>query len=80
MKIHGQWIPIRAEIAELPMLSSHADADEIMRWLGGFRRPPRRTFVVHGEPSASEALRMRIKRELEWDVTVADPARSYSLT
>ncbi|MEO6339667.1 MAG: MBL fold metallo-hydrolase [Caulobacteraceae bacterium] len=79
VKIHGQWIPIRAEIAELPMLSAHADADEIMRWLGGFRRPPRRTFVVHGEPAASEALRVRIKRELGWEVDVADPTRTYPL-
>ena len=80
IKIHGQWIPIRAQIAELPMLSAHADADEIMRWLGGFKTPPRRTFIVHGEPSASEALRIRIKRELAWDVVVSDPTRTYPLT
>ena len=66
VKIHGDWIPIRAEVADLPMLSAHADANEIMRWLAGFERPPRKAFVVHGEPGASEALRVRIKRELGW--------------
>jgi metallo-beta-lactamase family protein len=70
VKIHGDWIPIRAEVADLPMLSAHADAGEIMHWLSGFERPPRKVFVVHGEPSASEALRVRIKRELGWDASV----------
>jgi metallo-beta-lactamase family protein len=70
VKIHGQWIGISAEIDDLSMLSAHADAGEIMRWLRGFQRPPRKTFVVHGEPASSEALRVRIRRELGWDVTV----------
>ncbi len=70
VRIHGRWIPIRAEIADLGMLSAHADAQEIMRWLSGFQRPPRKAFVVHGEPGASEALRVRIDRELGWNVSV----------
>jgi metallo-beta-lactamase family protein len=79
IKMFGEWIPIEAEIANLPMLSAHADADEIMRWLGGFEKAPRRTFIVHGEPSASEALRERIARERAWGVDVVDPGRSYAL-
>lgn len=70
VKIHGDWIPIRAEVADLPMLSAHADAQEIMRWLSGFERPPRKVFIVHGEPGASETLRVRIKRELGWEASV----------
>jgi metallo-beta-lactamase family protein len=52
------------------MLSAHADANEIMRWLGGFQRPPKKTFIVHGEGSASEALRHRIEQELGWDCDI----------
>jgi metallo-beta-lactamase family protein len=66
VKIHGQWIQIRAEIAELPMLSAHADADELMRWTGGFDPPPKRTFIVHGEQHASVALQTRIEAERGW--------------
>jgi len=79
-KIFGEWIPIRAEVANLSMLSAHADAGEIMRWLGGFKAPPRHTYIVHGEPAASEALRDRIGRELGWDCTVAEPETRYRLT
>src|SRR5690606_10615097 len=70
VKIYGHWMPVNAEVTELPMLSAHADSDELMRWLSGFQRPPRRVFIVHGEPEASEALRERIIRGLGWDATV----------
>ena len=79
VKIHGQWIPIRAEIANLPMLSAHADVDEIMRWLGGFRSPPKRTFIVHGEPVAAQALQQRIEADLGWKTTVSEQDEPYAL-
>ncbi len=79
VKIHGQWVPVRAEIANLPMLSAHADADEILRWLSGFRKAPRKTFIVHGEADASETLRTRIEGELGWACTVSEPMRRYAL-
>jgi metallo-beta-lactamase family protein len=78
-RIYGQWITVNAEIAELPMLSAHADSDELMRWLSGFRRAPRRVFIVHGEPEASEALRERIQRELSWDACVPLQQQEYTL-
>lgn len=80
LKMFGEWIPVRAEIANRPELSAHADADEIMRWLSGFENPPRRLFIVHGEPAASEALRTRVERELRWSASVVDPLRSYELS
>ena len=78
-KIYGQWLPINAEIAELPMLSAHADSDELMRWLSGFQRAPRRVFVVHGEADAAEALRERIQRELGWSVCVPLQGQEFEL-
>ncbi|WP_036283908.1 MBL fold metallo-hydrolase RNA specificity domain-containing protein [Methylocystis sp. ATCC 49242] len=66
VKIHGEYVPVRAEVDNLSMLSAHADANELMRWLGNFRRPPRMTFLTHGEPTASDTLRLRIQDELGW--------------
>lgn len=66
VKIHGEWIDIKAEVADLTTLSAHADSDELMRWVGGFEAPPRKTFVVHGEPTSSRALLDRIEAELGW--------------
>ncbi len=79
IKMHGQWVPIRAEVADLPMLSAHADADEILRWLSGFRRRPRKVFVVHGEPKASQALADRIQAELDWPCVIPKQMESHPL-
>lgn len=79
IKIHGKYIPVRAEVADLDMLSAHADADEIMAWLKGFRSPPKMTFVTHGEPAASDALRLRIKDELGWECMAPEHLSEFEL-
>jgi metallo-beta-lactamase family protein len=68
VKIHGEWIPVAAAIERLDSMSAHADANEIMRWLGGFTTPPKETFIVHGEPVAQDALAARMRQELGWTV------------
>jgi metallo-beta-lactamase family protein len=72
VRIHGKDVPIRAEVIPMETLSAHADADEIMQWLRGFKRPPKHTYVVHGEPNASDVLRRRISLELGWSVSVPE--------
>ena len=72
IRIHGEDVPVRAEVARIDALSAHADANEIEQWLRGFERPPKRTFITHGEPAAADALRQRIERQLHWDVQVPD--------
>ncbi len=72
VKIHGQQIAVGARIEHIDSMSAHADADEIMRWLRGFTRPPGTTYVVHGEPPARAALQARIEKELGWRVHVPE--------
>lgn len=79
VKIFGHDIRIRAEIASLPALSAHADADELMTWLGGFETPPARAFIVHGEPEASAAFNKRIEEELGWHSSVVEIDTAYDL-
>lgn len=80
VKIHGAYVPVRAEIANLEMLSAHADADELMRWLRAIKTPPRATFITHGEPIASDALRHRLEEELGWTCVVPDHGQAVCLT
>ncbi len=70
IKIHGEMVPVRARIQAMESLSRHADAGEILRWLGGVRVPPKHTYVVHGEPESSEALAQAIRKQLRWKVSV----------
>lgn len=80
IKIHGEYVPVRAEVKNLEMLSAHADADEILRWLKGFKTPPRTTFITHGEAAASDALRHRLEEELGWTCVVPDHGQQVDLS
>jgi metallo-beta-lactamase family protein len=72
VKIHGHYVPVRAEVAVLDNVSGHADFREILDWLRHFRRPPLTTFVTHGEPVPADALRLRIEEELGWKCIVPE--------
>jgi metallo-beta-lactamase family protein len=72
VKIHGEYVPVNAEVAAMNNISAHADADEIIAWLRTFGAPPRKTFITHGEPAAADALRHRIEEELGWACRVPE--------
>ena len=68
--MHGQTFPVRAEVIQLGSASAHADANELLAWLKQAPERPKRVFITHGEPGASDALRQRIEHELRWDAVV----------
>ena len=79
LRIHGQNIPVEAKVATINGLSSHADGDEIMRWIGTARKKPARVFVVHGEPESAEHLAGRIAGEIGAEVSVPDLKESFEI-
>lgn len=79
VKIHGEYVPIRAEVQVLSNLSAHADYAEILRWLDGFEVPPKQIFITHGEPVAADALRHRIEEVRHWQCSVPDYLQSVEL-
>ncbi len=70
VKMLGRYIPVRAETVNVPAFSVHADQSEILSWLRQSEREPKMVFVVHGDPSAANALRESIIRELRWNAVV----------
>jgi metallo-beta-lactamase family protein len=80
VKIHGHMIPIRARIENLDTLSSHADYEEILHWLKGFRSPPKQVFITHGEPEAANSLKSKIEEALGWKVFVPHYLDSIDLS
>lgn len=64
LRIHHQEIPVEAEISTLPHLSAHADADEILSWIGRIERKPKQIFVNHGSVESCVTLASRIEAEL----------------
>lgn len=72
VKIHGQYIAVKAEVSQVEGFSGHADANGLMSWMRAFHPAPRQVFVVHGESAAADVLRLRIKDELGWAVHVPE--------
>ncbi len=70
VRIHGVDLPVRASIDRLDSLSAHADYGEMLQWLGGFKAPPKRTFIVHGEPPAQHALKEKIEDQFKWNCVI----------
>ncbi|CAB3798997.1 Ribonuclease [Paraburkholderia caffeinitolerans] len=79
IKLHGDYVRVRAEVASISSLSAHADYRETLRWLAGMTCPPTRTFVTHGEPAAADALRRRIAETLHWDCCVPEQGQTIEL-
>ena len=79
IKIHGQYVPVRAEVVNVDMLSAHADYEEILAWMARLPRPPREAFVTHGEPASADALRRRIGDRLGWKSSVPEEGARVEL-
>jgi metallo-beta-lactamase family protein len=79
VKIHGKWFPVHAEIDRIDGASAHADSAEILRWLGGFTRPPEVTYLVHGEPPGMDALKGSIEGTLGWRVETPELGQRVEL-
>ena len=69
IKIHGRYIPVRAEVCATNAYSAHADAEQMVAWLSGMK-PPDTAYVVHGEEQAARALADRLADELGWNAVV----------
>ena len=79
VRMFGEDTPVRARVFTIGGLSAHADRDALLGWLGKFRRAPRQTWVVHGEPLAAHALRDGIRKQLGWRAEVPAEGQSAAL-
>jgi len=77
LRIHGQDVPVRAEVVALNAASAHADAGQLLDWLRALPHAPRQVFVVHGDPEASDQLRRRIGCELKWNATTPEHGATW---
>ena len=80
IRIHGMDVPVSAHVEVIDSMSAHADSQEIMRWLRGFKAPPKRTFLVHGEPEGMTALKQTITSGLQWNVDMPQWKEKVELT
>ncbi|HKY23191.1 MAG TPA: MBL fold metallo-hydrolase [Vicinamibacterales bacterium] len=80
VKIRGQFVAVNARIEKLDSMSAHADSQETLRWLGGFSRAPKMTYLVHGEPAPMDALKETIQSRLHWNVRTPNHLEQVELS
>jgi metallo-beta-lactamase family protein len=71
VKIFGEEVQVRAQVAALEQFSDHADTRELLEWLRTFHNPPKQTYLVHGEAQAAATLKSAMEAALHWKVDVA---------
>ncbi|MFM8863879.1 MAG: MBL fold metallo-hydrolase RNA specificity domain-containing protein [Limnohabitans sp.] len=74
IRIHGQDVAVRAEVAQIESASAHADGHQLLSWLHRMPSAPDQVYVVHGERAASDMLRERIEHEIKWRAVVPEHA------
>jgi metallo-beta-lactamase family protein len=77
LKIHGEYVTVRARVKQIEGLSAHADYTEMLSWLAQSKITPRHVYVTHGEPSAADAMRRRLRETFGWDVSVPEQGESF---
>ena len=70
LKIFGKYVPVHARIRQLHSLSAHADQSELIKWVSQLKTPPEKVFLVHGEPGAADAFRVKLKSVFGWDTII----------
>ncbi|MCF8367539.1 MAG: MBL fold metallo-hydrolase [Bacteroidales bacterium] len=80
VKMHGHYFKVKANIAHIHTMSSHADQGEILDWMAGIKNKPKKVFIVHGEPHASQALRVKINHQFGWDSYAPQLLEKINLT
>ena len=78
LRIFGRDVQINAEVVQIESMSGHADANELLAWMGD-APAPEMTYVTHGEPGSSDMLRFRIDHERHWNVRVPEQLEKVSL-
>ncbi|MEO0048867.1 MAG: hypothetical protein RL556_199, partial [Actinomycetota bacterium] len=79
VKMHGELVPVKAQIEKVMSFSVHADGNELVKWIGSHAQNLKKVFVVHGESGAAEIFSDRIKAQLGLNASVPHDGQSFEL-
>ena len=79
VRILGQTLPVKARVGRIEGFSGHADRDELLRWASALRQPPKKAFVIHGEPRVAEHFQQTLSRKMKWNAAVPSPGQTVVL-
>ena len=63
VRLFGEAIAVKAQIHNYRSMSGHADKNGLLRWIGEFKQPVQKVFVVHGEEETAESFAELLKEK-----------------
>ncbi len=63
---------VRAKVHTISGFSAHADQNELLAWIGHFKNPQLKVFVIHGEESTSLAFAQVLRESFPFQVNVPE--------
>ena len=70
IRFFGKYYPVKAKIESIESLSAHADQNDLLNWISKIKNIPEKVFLIHGEPMALDAFRVKIKDRYNWHVSI----------
>ncbi len=80
IKIYGKYYPVQASVLNINSLSAHADQSELIAWLSAIKTTPKAVYLIHGEPTAQNAFRVKIKDTFGWEAIIPDLYQTIKIT
>jgi metallo-beta-lactamase family protein len=68
LKFFGKYYSVKAQIEHIESLSAHADQKGLLDWMSSIKNVPEEVFLIHGESTARDALRVKIADTFNWNV------------
>ena len=79
IKIHGQFIPVHAQVKSMTNTSAHADYQEMLNWLKHFKKPPKKLFITHGDLNSTESFKEKVEKEFGWQCVIPSYMQTENL-
>jgi metallo-beta-lactamase family protein len=70
IKFFGKYYPVKASVKHMESLSAHADQKDLLDWVRDIKNIPEKVYLIHGEPTALDAFRVKIKDTFNWNVSI----------
>jgi metallo-beta-lactamase family protein len=79
LKLFGKYYEVKARIEHLESLSAHADQKELLDWMSGIKNIPEAVYLIHGEPTALDAFRSKIRDYFGWNAHIPQLQETITL-
>ncbi|MCK4905400.1 MBL fold metallo-hydrolase [bacterium] len=79
VRILGAMHEVKARIEKINGFSAHADKDELLKWVSGFKEIPKKFFLVHGEKEVTEKFASFLKEKITSEIIIPEYLKEYIL-